>query len=108
MKKALAAALLAALALTGCAQAAPAAPVHPKVAVDVAVQPKLAVDATIYEAVERGWDGTAPDHAWIENAATVVCKQIIGGIEPRVVPDHAANNEVMVAAAEQYVCEVDR
>jgi hypothetical protein len=94
--KALAATALAVLALTGCTQAAPAAPPEP-------------TPSNIYRAVHDRWEGdNAPDKDWIDDAATLVCKQIIGGIEPRVVPDHAHNNEVVVTAAERYVCEVDR
>jgi len=96
---ALAATGVAVLALTGCAPAQAAAP---------PVQ-QSADPVNIYEAVWRDWDGTdRPDEGWITNAATVVCKQIIGGIEPRVVMDNPENNEVVVAAAEQFVCEVDR
>lgn len=97
---ALAATAVAVLALTGCATASTSAapPVQ-----------QSADPANIYEAVWRDWDGTdRPDEGWITNAATVVCKQIIGGIEPRVIPDHPGNNEIVVAAAEQFVCEIDR
>ena len=43
------------------------------------------------------------------NAATVVCKQIIGGIEPRILTgdnriDHG-NNRVIVLAAQKFVCD---
>lgn len=90
--------LLAAIALTGCATTAPAAPPAP------AVEP-----ATLVQAVQQGWDGDdVPDETWITTAATLVCKQIIGGVEPRVVPGHAGNNELVVGAAERFVCDVDR
>ena len=85
-----------ALALAGCAQnnIAPAAS-H--------------TSSDIYRAVWQVWEGTDhPGERWIDTAATLVCKQIIRGIEPVVVPGHAANNEAVVSAAEDYVCEIDR
>lgn len=92
------AAAAAAIALGGCATATAVPP------------PQTApVASNIYEAVWQGWDGSdRPDERWIDTSATLVCKQIIGGYEPRVVMDHAGNNEVVVAAAEQFVCEHDR
>lgn len=91
------AAAVAVIALSGCATASAAPP-----------QQTAPVASNIYEAVWQGWDGTdLPDEHWIDTAATLVCKQIIGGFDP-VVTGHAANNETVVSAAEQFVCEIDR
>lgn len=89
------------LALTGCAATANAAPAK--------IAAPAAADSTIYEAVLNNWEGTdRPNEDWIDTAAMLTCKQIIGGIEPRVVADHPGNNELVVSAAEDYVCEIDR
>jgi hypothetical protein len=89
------------LAVTGCA-AAGAAPL----AQSAAPSP---TPTSIYEAVWQGWEGLdRPDERWIDTAAMLACKQIIGGIEPRVVRDHPGNNELVVSAAEDFLCEVDR
>lgn len=89
------------LALTACAATANAAPAK--------IAAPAAADSTIYEAVLNNWEGTdRPNEDWIDTAATLVCKRIIGGIEPRIVPANAHNNEVVIAAAEDYVCEIDR
>ncbi|MGC5078451.1 hypothetical protein [Agrococcus sp. DT81.2] len=102
MRKYAAAALVAALALTGCASANAAS-------VSIAKASPAPTHSNIYEAVWQNWDGTdRPDERWIDTAAMLTCKQIIGGIDPRVVRDHAHNNEVVVAAAEAHVCEIDR
>ena len=107
------AAIVCALALTTCTSAAPAAepkasPGPPQIG-SSAIGPNPADYTNIYRAVHAGWVGDdAPDKPWIDDAATLVCKQIIGGIAPRVVPNHHHNNEVVVAAAEHFVCEIDR
>lgn len=89
------------LALAGCAGAANAATAK--------LAEPAAADSNIYEAVLNNWEGTdRPDERWIDTAATLVCKRIIGGIEPRIVADNPHNNEVVIAAAEEYVCEIDR
>lgn len=97
MKKYAAAAIVAALALTGCASTAPTTP-----------KVSTAAASNIYEAVLENWEGSdRPSEDWIDTAAMLACKRIIGGIEPRVVPDNAHNNEVVVSAAEDYLCEID-
>lgn len=90
---------LIAATLAGCATNATPA-------IDPKATPQAA--ATIYEAVWRAWDGEPPDERWIDTAAMLTCKQIIGGYEPRPVADHPENNELIVSAAEDYLCEVDR
>lgn len=102
MKKQLVAVALAALTLTGCAVAQPT-PQPAAQAVIVEQEP-----TSIYEAVWQGWEGIErPDEAWIDTSAMLVCKQIIGGFEPRVT-GHAENNEILVVAAGDFLCEIDR
>lgn len=101
MKKYAALAVIAAIALTGCGTAAATGQSQK-------VTPS-ATPTNIYAAVWQDWEGNdRPSEDWIDTAAMLVCKRIIGGVEPRVVPNHPHNNEVVIAAAEQYLCEVDR
>ena len=107
---AVAATAVTVLALTGCASSVAVA--KPDAAPAVA-----RIETTnIYRAVHSAWKGdNPPSKPWIDDAATLVCKQLIGGIEPRVVGDSeipsrvdAGNNRVMVLAAQKFVCETVR
>lgn len=114
MKKYAAVAVIAVLAMAGCASATALTAAAP------AVKPAAVAPAevlTFHLAVQRGWLGNnVPDEKWIDTAALLVCKQIIGGHEPRAIdweaPDadiHARKNEaIFIAAAEHFVCEIDR
>ena len=99
-----AAAAVAILALAGCGTTTSDDGKAPQGKIATA-----AVADNLYADVHARWSGDdAPSKRWIDTAAMLVCKQISGGIEPIVVPDHAANNSVIVTAAERYVCATDR
>lgn len=109
MKKYAAAAIIAALALSGCAGAQAVSADMKRGPVDNRATYVEAPSADMMlESIRKGWVGAdAPDAEWLSTASLLVCKQIIGGIEPRVTPDHA-NNELVVSVVEWGVCEIDR
>lgn len=99
-------ALAVAVALTGCASQSIAAKHTPDDRRSTFVANPGA--DMMLNAIQKGWVGDdAPDAEWFDTAALLVCKQIIGGIEPRVT-DNPANNELVVSTAEWGVCEIDR
>lgn len=104
---ALAATAVALLALTGCATAASAATAAKPPAAPVVAQ----IETTnIYRHVHSAWKGDEkPSKPWIDDAAMLVCKQLIGGIEPRILMGgnriDQGNNRVIVLAAQKFVCD---
>jgi len=113
MRKYAALAAIAVVALSGCTSAA-AAPA-PTVAAPTVTTPQIE-STNIYRAIHAGWKGDdAPSKPWMDDAALLVCKQLIGGIEPRVMPGvegenwlSDGNNRVVVLAAQKFVCDESR
>lgn len=105
MKKYAAAAIIAALALTGCASISPVAYADRHASAESGAPGYKKV----YEAIHESWQGADhPDARWIDTAMALVCKRTIGGIEPRIVPSNTHNNDLVVAVAVDYVCEDSR
>jgi len=114
---ALAATAVTLLALTGCATTVTAAPTPTVTVTADSADSARVIDATnIYRHVHSAWKGdNPPSKPWIDDAAMLVCKQLIGGIEPRVVGNSEipsrvddGNNRVIIMAAQKFVCEADR
>lgn len=108
-KTAAVAALVLAVAVSGCSTASiqRAQPAQPQPSPVVAQQ---AEPETVYEFVRENWVGNdVPSEGWIENAATLACKRIIGNITDAPVYYEttgryaAKNNEIIYSAARQIM-----
>lgn len=108
VKKYAAVAVIAVLATSGCAAGysaakTPAAPADSRSTYVAKPDAEMMLNA-----IHKGWVGDdQPDAEWLSTASLLVCKQIIGGIEPRVTAD-PDNNELVIRIVEWGVCDIDR
>lgn len=108
MKKLAAAAVIAALATSGCAITLPAPAAAP--AQTVTWTPEAAVETvpTMVEHASEAWVGpNRPDAAWIESAVLLICKRTINGQELSILPDYfyaEKNTRMLFDTAMKYEC----
>jgi hypothetical protein len=108
VKKYAAAAVIAALALSGCAVSLPAPGAAP--APTVTWTPAAPADEarTMVEYASEAWAGpNRPDAAWIESTVLLICKRTIGGYELNVLPDYfyaEKNTRMLYNTAMKYEC----